>query len=112
VARALHAVLGWAGEAAFLAQVEIFDGGREREAGRADATAQSVVCPARAFDINEQAKAVFEGEFGVLGILQLFFKRGAKAGQAQRSEFIEQRLSKHRNLLNGNRLRPGCWHGR
>jgi hypothetical protein len=46
-----------------------------------------------ALRIDEQAETILEGQFGVLGIVKLLFERGAKSGQPELGQFVEQGLS-------------------
>ncbi len=67
-------------EAAFGGQVEVFYGGNNRKVGRLDAAAQAVVGPAGGLDINQQTQPFFEGQFGILGIVQLLFQGSPVTG--------------------------------
>jgi len=49
----------------------------------------------RTLPVDEQAKAILEWQFSVLGIVKLLFEGGTKSGQAELGQFVEQRLSKH-----------------
>jgi hypothetical protein len=46
-----------------------------------------------ALHIDEQAETILEGQIGVLGIVKLLFERGAKSGQPELGQFVEQGLS-------------------
>jgi hypothetical protein len=76
-------------EAAFGGQVKVFYGGNNWEVGRLDATTQAVVSPTGGLNIDQQAEALFEGQFSILGIVKLFFQRSPETGQMEFSKFVE-----------------------
>jgi hypothetical protein len=69
-------------EAARGRKLHIFDGGGERKARVFHAALQAFVGTARAFHLQQEAQAIFEGELSILRILLLCFERGATAVQA------------------------------
>jgi len=63
-------------------EVQVFQAGRQGEAGSFDPAAQAVVLAAQAFAVDHHPQAVFEGEFGILGIALLLLQRGLETCQA------------------------------
>jgi len=82
-------------EAARGREVEVFDGGWQRQPSRPQSPLEAVVVAADAFPVDEQAETVLEGQSSVLGVVQLIFEGGAKSGQTELGQFVEQRLGKH-----------------
>jgi hypothetical protein len=70
-------------------QVKVFDGGSDWEAGRLDAAVQAVVGSAGGLNIDQQAEALFEGQFDILGIVQLLFQCRPETGQVKFAKFVE-----------------------
>jgi hypothetical protein len=48
-----------------------------------------------AFPVHQERQALFESQFGVLWIVELFLQTLSKGGQAELNEFVEQRLDEH-----------------
>jgi hypothetical protein len=80
-------------EAAGGGHIQVLDGGREGEFRGLQTAFEAVVVAMGALHIDEQPKAILEGQIDVLGIVKLLFKRGAKSGQAKPGQIVEQWLS-------------------
>ncbi len=91
-------------------EVQIFDTGRQHETGGLDAALQVAVVPAGAFEIDQQPKALIEGEFSVVGVLPLLFQSFTEAGKTQSSEVLQKGLLEHCFLLSDSKTIHGCWH--
>jgi hypothetical protein len=76
-------------EAAFGGQVEVFYGGNNWKVGCPNAATQAVVGPTGGLNIDQQAEALFEGQFSILGVVQLLFQRRSETGQMEFAKFVE-----------------------
>jgi len=76
-------------------EVNVLDIGLDRQAGELNAALQAAILAAGDFKINEDGQLVFEGQFGIAGVMKLFFQARPESGQAQDGVPFEQGLDRH-----------------
>src|SRR5207244_4021497 len=104
-------------EAAGMAEVDVFDAGLAiAELGELEAAGEPAGLAFGPLAIDEQSKAVLEGERGVaVGLRELLLEGAGEAVEAQLTEFPKRLLGRHGRLLLpgcGSRPARGCARGR